>query len=229
MDYEFLFRLPLQNLPYLLVGAGHSLVFAVLASIGGMALAVAVAFVRHLRVPGAAAAVNAYVEAARNTPLLVQLFLAYFGLPSLGINLPADTTAVIVLALNNGAYMAEILRGGVAGVGAGQYEAAHSLGMNRWQVFRHVVLPPALRNVAPALANQFIALTLATSLASQIAADELTYRATLLEARIFHSFEIYFITLVIYFLLAQALAQTIGALLRAFARGGRAGNVPTTS
>lgn len=226
MNYEFLFNLPLQNLPYLLVGVWFSLVFAVLASIGGFATALAVAFIRHLRYRVLTAIVTFYVEVARNTPLLVQFFLAYFGLPSLGINMSADVTAVLVLTLNNGAYMAEILRGGVAGVGFGQHEAALSQGMSRWQVFRHVVLPPALQYVAPALANQFIALTLATSLASQIAADELTYRATLLEARIFHSFEIYFITLVIYFLLAQTLVQVIGVLLRIFVRRARTSNIP---
>ncbi len=226
MNYEFLFNLPLQNLPYLLVGAWFSLVLAVLASIGGFALALAIAFIRHLRYRMPSAIANGYVEVARNTPLLVQFFLAYFGLPSLGINMSAEVTAVLVLTLNNAGYMAEILRGGVAGVGAGQHEAALSLGMSRWQVFGYVVLPPALRNVAPALANQFIALTLATSLASQIAADELTYRATLLEARIFHSFEIYFITLVIYFMLAQTLVQVIGVLLRLFVRRSRSSNIP---
>jgi polar amino acid transport system permease protein len=229
MNYEFLFALPLRNLPYLLVGAWFSLQLAFLASTGGILTALLICYALHRRWPVLAVLARGYVEVMRNTPLLVQLFLAYFGLPSLGINLSPTPTAVLVLTLNNGAYMAEIIRGGTAGVAYGQNEAGLSLGMGPFQVFRYVVLPPALQNVAPALANQFIALTLATSLASQIAADELTYRATLLEARIFHSFEIYAITLVIYFILAQVLMRVIAAVLKGFTRPSGISNIPLTA
>lgn len=214
MRHEFLFQLPLANLPYLLGGALLTLQLAVVATIGGLLIAIVIAWIRYLRLPILTQLAGAYVELMRNTPVLVQLFFGYFALPSAGINLDPTSTAILVFTLNNSAYMAEIIRGGLASVGRGVVDAGLSLAMSRTQTFRYVILPPAIRNVAPALANQFIALTLATSLASQIAAEELTYRATLLEARIFHSFEIYAIILVMYFILAQILMRILDLLLR---------------
>lgn len=226
MTYEFLFGLPLANLPYLLGGAWLTLQLAVLVATGALLLAIALAWVRQLGVRWISAVASAYVEVMRNTPVLVQLFLAYFGLPTVGINMSPGVTTVLVFTLNNSAYMAEILRGGIASIRREQVEAGLSLALTRFQVFRHVILAPAVRNVAPALANQFIALTLATSLASQIAAEELTYRATLLEARIFHSFEIYLITLAIYFVLAQCLMRGLDVVIRRVFRRSPTRNIP---
>lgn len=226
MRHEFLFQLPLANLPYLLGGALLTLQLAIMATIGGASIAVLIAWVRHMRLPVLTHLVGGYVEVMRNTPVLVQLFFGYFALPSAGINLDPTSTAVLVFTLNNSAYMAEIIRGGLASVSRGLVDAGLSLAMTKTQVFRYVILPPAVRNVAPALANQFIALTLATSLASQIAAEELTYRATLLEARIFHSFEIYAIILIIYFILAQILMRILDVALRRTLRRSPQRNIP---
>lgn len=114
-----------------------------------------------------------YIEIFRNTPLLVQLYLIYFGLPQLGFNLNPIWAGIVALILNNAAYTAEIYRAGFESVPAGLMEAGRALGMGRWVLFRHVRLAPATRNVFPALTNQFILLFLASSIASIIGLPEL--------------------------------------------------------
>ena len=118
----------------------------------------------------------AYVEVIRNTPLIVQLFLIFFGLPSAGIRLDAMTAAIVALTINLGAYATEIIRAGLEAIPRAQIEAGHSLGLSGRQVFRHVVLVPAVRIVYPALTSQFVLVMLATSVVSQISAQSSSSR-----------------------------------------------------
>ncbi|WP_236783347.1 amino acid ABC transporter permease [Arthrobacter dokdonensis] len=115
-----------------------------------------------------------YIEAIRNTPLLVQLYLIYFALPSMGINLNPIWAALIGLTLNNAAYTAEIYRAGFESVPKGLREAGKALGMKPVQIVRYIILTPATRNVFPALTNQLILLFLASSIGSIISLPELT-------------------------------------------------------
>jgi polar amino acid transport system permease protein len=146
--------------------------------------------------------VAAYVEVIRNTPLLVQLFLIFFGLPSAGIRLTAGQAAVIAMVINLGAYATEIVRAGIEAIHKSQIEAGLSLGLSRLQVFRYVVLFPALAVIYPALASQFILVMLATSIVSQISAQELFYMGAFIESRTFRSFEVYLVVTGIYLLMA---------------------------
>jgi polar amino acid transport system permease protein len=139
-----------------------------------------------------------YVEVIRNTPLLVQLFVMFFGLPSLGVKLDVIPVATIALAVNLGAYAAEIIRAGLESVPKSQVEAGLSLGMTRGEVFRHIVLMPALRNVYPSLTSQFVLLMLATSVVSQIAAPELFYAGSIIQSRTYRDFEVYVVIAVMY-------------------------------
>jgi polar amino acid transport system permease protein len=148
--------------------------------------------------------IAAYVEAIRNTPFLVQLFLIFFGLPSLGIRMSAGTAALLTLTINTGAYCTEIVRAGIEAVPRGQVEAGRALGLTRFQVFRFLILFPALRTVYPALASQFTLMMLATSVVSQISAEELTFAANFMQSRTFRSFEIYAVVTVLYLGLALA-------------------------
>ncbi|VTN11568.1 L-cystine transport system permease protein tcyB [Raoultella terrigena] len=107
-----------------------------------------------------------YVESIRNTPFLVQIFLVYFGLSSLGFSFSAFTVSVIALTINVGAYTAEIMRAGFESIHKGQWEAAETLGLNRWQQYWHVALRPAIERVYPSLTSQFILLMLASSVTS---------------------------------------------------------------
>jgi polar amino acid transport system permease protein len=132
-----------------------------------------------------------YVEAIRNTPLLVQLFLIFFGLPSLGLKLDGMTAAMVALVINLGAYTTEIVRAGLEAVPRAQIEAGSSLGLSGMQVFRYVVLFPALKAMMPALASQFILLMLATSIVSQISVPDLFHAASIVQSRTFRDFEVY--------------------------------------
>ena len=149
-------------------------------------------------------AVAAYVEVIRNTPLLVQLFLVFFGLPSLGLRFDAITASVVALTINLTAYTAEIVRAGLEAIPKSQVEAGHALGLTPVQIFRYVVLFPALKIIYPALASQFILLMLATSIVSQISAPDLFHAASIIQSRTFRDFEVYAVVAAIYLGLALA-------------------------
>lgn len=140
----------------------------------------------------------AYVEFFRNTPFLIQLFFFFFGLPGLGIRMTSWQAAVLALAVNFGAYATEIVRAGIEGIDKGQVEAGKALGFKPMQVFRHVVLIPALGNIYPALVSQIVIAVLFSSVVSQISAEELTFAGNYLQSRTFRSFEIYLAISVIY-------------------------------
>jgi len=203
MSYTFHWEVPLRNLPLFLWGVLGTLEISGIAVLCGLVIAIAAALARlskHRLLRGVA---TAYVEAIRNTPLLVQLFYFYFGLPAIGINLKAFSVAIVALTINCGAYSTEILRAGIQSIHRGQSEAGLSLGMTSWQVFRYVILMPTLRVVWPPLASQFIATMLGSSIVSQISAEELTYAGAFLESRTFRTFEIFFVITIIYFLMSQ--------------------------
>ncbi|WP_045857192.1 amino acid ABC transporter permease [Raoultella terrigena] len=143
-----------------------------------------------------------YVESIRNTPFLVQIFLVYFGLSSLGFSFSAFTVSVIALTINVGAYTAEIMRAGFESIHKGQWEAAETLGLNRWQQYWHVALRPAIERVYPSLTSQFILLMLASSVTSQISAEELTATANFIQSETYRPFETFFIVACIYIALS---------------------------
>lgn len=158
------------------------------------------------------ALVIAFVEIIRNTPFLVQIFFIFFALPQMGLRLNPTTTAIVALALNGGAYAIEIIRGGVDAVPEGQIEAGLALGLRRSQIFRHIILKPALRAVYPSLTSQFIMLTLTTSVCTSIAAYELTSVAQRIEAETFRSFEVYF-SITLLYLVISSLMMAVFALI----------------
>jgi len=159
--------------------------------------------------------VAAYVELIRNTPFLVQVFLIFFGLPSLGLQLEANTGALIAMVLNGSAYTIEIVRAGIESIGHGQTEAARALGLHRLQTFRLVVLPQALRVVVPPLGSQFILLMLNSSIVSVISADELTAAAQDIQGRTFRAFEAYITATLIYLALSLAFSGAFALAERA--------------
>jgi polar amino acid transport system permease protein len=140
----------------------------------------------------------AYVEFFRNTPFLIQLFFFYFGFSSVGLRLTAWQAAVLALAINFGAYSTEIVRAGIEGIGKGQVEAGMALGLKKMQIFRRIILVPALGNIYPSLVSQIVIAILFTSVVSQISAEELTFVGSYLQSRTFRSFEIYFFISLLY-------------------------------
>ncbi|MEZ0167527.1 amino acid ABC transporter permease [Microvirga sp. TS319] len=148
--------------------------------------------------------IQSYIEVIRNTPSLIQIFLMFFVLPASGLKLPPFEAASVALSIYFGAYAIEIIRSGLDTIPRSQIEAGACLGLSRWEVFRHIVLAPALRNIYPAFTSQFVLLLLGTSIASQISAEELFHTASFVESRTYRSFEVYTVVCAIYFILAMA-------------------------
>lgn len=224
MQYELDFAAPLVYWRSLLMGAATTLGLSVAATVLGFALGLFCAIARAGRSAAAARVAGAYVEAIRNTPLLVQIFIVYFGLASIGIRFSAFTAAIAALVINVGAYTAEIVRAGIESVPRSQREAAECLGLGRWQVLRHVVLPPAIERVWPALTSQFVLLMLASSITSQISTEELTAAANRVQSDTFRSVETYLLVAAAYLLLSllmRSLFWGVGSL--AFPRRRRLG------
>ncbi len=152
---------------------------------------------------------KSYIEFFRGTPLLIQLFLLYFGLPNLGIELSANFAAILGLGLNSGAYVGEIVRSGIKSIGKGQMEAARSLGMSYSQAMIYVILPQAIKRVVPPLGNEFIALLKDSSLVSIIAVKELTRQGRLIISRNYESFLIFSAVAVIYFSMTFIMTRVV--------------------
>lgn len=188
----------LLHWPMLLDGARLTLELAILAGGLGFAVGTLCAIARRSGRTWLVRAAGAYVELIRNTPFLVQIFLVYFGLSSIGLSLPAFTVALIALAINGGAYTAEIMRAGFDAVPRGQIEAAECLALSRAQIYRHVILLPALERVYPALTSQIVLLMLASSVTSQISAEELTAAANYIQSDTYRAFETYMLVALLY-------------------------------
>ena len=202
MSYKFDFAFMADRWPDFVAGAWLTVQLTVLSIALGFALGTVCALVRVYGGPVVRRLVGAYVEAIRNTPLLIQIFIVYFGLSSLGLKLSADVSAVIALTVNMGAYSTEIMRAGIQSIQRTQLEAADCLGLTRLQTILHVVLLPAMERVYPALSSQFVLLMLASSITSQISVEELTATASLVQSDTYRSFEVYLIVAVAYLALS---------------------------
>jgi polar amino acid transport system permease protein len=191
MHYTFHFAPVWSRFDLLLEGFETTLLLSGISIALGFSIGVLGALASQSRFRAARLAVRGYVEAIRNTPLLVQVFFVYFGLPGIGIRLGAITAALIALVVNLGAYATEIVRGGIEAVPKGNIEAGVALGLTRLQVFRLIVLKPALKVMFPALASQFTLLVLATSIVSQIGVTEAFHQASIIDSETYRSFEVY--------------------------------------
>ena len=185
------FSVILARWPMFLDGALLTIQLALIATALGFATGSLCAVGRRSSFRWVARACGFYVEAIRNTPLLVQIFLVYFGLSSLGLSLPAFTVAVIALAINVGAYATEIMRAGFDSIHRRPDRSRRMPGLSRRQVYWHVVLLPAMERVYPALTSQFVLLMLASSICSQISAEELTAIANHVQSDTYRPFETY--------------------------------------
>jgi polar amino acid transport system permease protein len=166
--------------------------------------------------------VSGYVELIRNTPFLVQLFFIFFGLPGIGVQISEMQAAVLAMVINLGAYSTEIIRAGVAAIPRGQIEAGLSLAMTRMQIFRHIILRPALQKIWPALSSQIVIVMLGSAVCSQIAVEELSYAANFIQGRNFRAFEAYLVATAIYLAMAIILRQLLRLIGNRFVLARRA-------
>lgn len=212
ISYTFDFSFLLTTWPAFLRGAWQTILLAGASIAIGFVVALVCAIIRSGKSKLASGLVGAYVEVIRNTPLLVQIFIVYFGLPSLGLRLSAETAAVIALVINTGAYGSEIIRAGIESIAKGQIEAAECLGLNKLQIYWHIVLIPAVERVYPALSSQFVLLMLSSSITSQISAQELTAEANMIQSETFRSFEVYLIVAAVYLALSVLFRVVLWAI-----------------
>jgi polar amino acid transport system permease protein len=218
MAYTFHFALEPGDWLLLFWGAGRTCAYSIAALAFGLTLGFACALGRQSRHVLPRLIATAYVELIRNTPLLVQIFVVFFGLPSLGVKLSAGEAAILALTLNFAAYSGEIVRGGIESIPRGQIEAAASLGLSRREIFAHVIILPALEKTWPSLVSQFVLMMLGSSIVSAIGADELTSAANTIQSRTFRPFEVYGWTTLIYLGLTVAFSVALWALARGLFR-----------
>ncbi|AOY01095.1 ABC transporter permease [Jeongeupia sp. USM3] len=200
--------------PFLIQGAGYTVFFALISMVLGLALGFAVALVRIARVPVLAQIAAVYVSAMRGTPLLVQIFVIYYGLPSVGIEFEPVTAGILALTLNVAAYLSESMRGAIAGVSRNQWLAGYSLGLNWWQTMRHIIAPQALRLAVPSLSNSLISLIKDTSLVSVITVTELMLATKEVIAQTFQPLPLYLAAAAIYWMLSALFERVQRAVER---------------
>src|SRR5450830_1422800 len=201
VNYSFQFADVLAAWPLLLKGTWITVQLSMLAMALGLGLAIVCAWGKTAGPRPLRWVIQAYIELIRNTPFLVQLFFFFFALTAMVINL--------------GAYATEIIRAGIESIPRGQIEAGLALNLKRWEIFRFVILKPALKAIYPALTSQFILLMLSSAVVSVISADDLTSVAANLQSQTFRSFEIYIVVALIYLALSMAFSALFKLIYRA--------------
>lgn len=234
MIHEFLSGLPFMTadrasividafLPMLKGGIIYSIPLAIIAFVLGLLIALTVALVRIVPRKSLWHKVlymiaRIYVSAIRGTPMLVQLFIIFYGLPSVGIKLDPFPTAIIAFSLNVGAYASETVRAAILSISKGQWEAGTSVGLSYAQTFRYVILPQAFRVSIPPLSNTFIGLVKETSLASLVLVTELFKEAQIVAARTYEFMLVYIEAAIIYWVICLLLGLAQERLERRFDR-----------
>ncbi|MBC8061879.1 MAG: amino acid ABC transporter permease [Clostridiaceae bacterium] len=213
MDFGFL------NKYYMLflIGAKNTILIAFFVVLFGVIIGVILALMKLSKNKLFNILASAYIEFIRGTPILVQLFIVFFGLPKfpgiLGDHMEY-IAGIIALSINSGAYVAEIIRAGIQAVDKGQMEAARSLGIPRGMAMRFVIIPQAFKNILPALGNEFITVIKESSIVSVIGINELMYNTQTVQSNSFRPFEPLMIVAVMYFILTFTLSKVLGKVER---------------
>ncbi|MEA4890879.1 MAG: amino acid ABC transporter permease [Clostridiaceae bacterium] len=205
-----------------LIGAGNTLLIALTGTLAGFIIGLGVAIIRTIPLKREGFTVRkillkivqfllvAYIEIFRGTPMIVQAMVIYYGSMSLlGIDLAPITAGILIVSVNTGAYMSEIIRGGIESIDRGQAEAAQSIGMNHWQTMTQVILPQAVRNILPATGNEFIVNIKDTSVLNVIAVTELYYLSNSAAGTYFKFFEVFTVASVIYFIMTFSVTRVL--------------------
>lgn len=208
----YFFKTALENLPKFTGGIWVTLSLSILSIVLGMVAGVVVCAMKMSKIKILRGVASGYVAIIRGTPLLLQLFFIFYGLPQMGIYFSSYATAVLGLAFHNGAYISEIFRGAILAIPTGQHEAANALGMTKLQAFIHVIFPQAFKTAVPSLGNQFLLAILDSSLASVITITETMMKAKQLAAATYAIFPIYFDAAIIYMILTYALGYLLKKL-----------------
>lgn len=211
---QFRWDLVLSSLPMLLTGAKLTVQLTSIAVFFGIIIGTFTGILRLSKGPLRFLAA-AYIDIIRGTPLLVQTFIVFYGLPSLIQRpIPAYFAAILALSINSGAYVGEIVRAGIQSIDKGQWEAAACLGMTNFQTMSRIILPQAYKRIIPPLGNEFIALLKDSSLVSVIALEELVRKGQIIIGRTFRPFEIWLAVAVIFFIMTFTISRCIDLIER---------------
>lgn len=211
--------------PQLLSGVGNTMLIALTGTVAGLAIGLLTGIVRtapfsrngFVRVLHKIlnAVIAVYVEIFRGTPMMVQAMVIYYGaMQYLGLDMPQMLAAVLIVSVNTGAYMAEIIRGGIISVDKGQVEAAKSIGMTHWQTMSAIVLPQAVRNIMPSIGNEFVVNIKDSSVLNVISVSELFFMSKSAAGTYYKYFEVFFITALIYLVLTFSITRLLRLLER---------------
>ena len=210
-----------EHYPFLLRGIGYTMLIALTGTLAGLVIGLATGilrtcpmsqngFIRAMqKILGGLIA--AYVEVFRGTPMMVQAMVIYWGyaFATGGNTLPLIPSGILIVSINTGAYMAEIVRGGIISIDKGQFEGAAAVGMTHWQTMVHIILPQVLRNILPSVANEFVINIKDTSVLNVIGVTELYYFAGIIKRESFQTFQTYLVVCVIYFILTFSITRIL--------------------
>lgn len=191
--------------PFILEGVWTVLGLSLVSALIGVTIGLLCAFLKKKKIIGNI--LSFYIDFFRGTPVFVQLYFFYFGLPAiLGVNMDKWVAAILVFGLNSGAYLAEIMRAGIEGIDKGQIEAAKALGVSQTDIIKDIILPQAIRAILPAIVNEFIALTKETSVVSMLGINDLMKRYSFVVAKTYSPFEPLLLIMVTYYVLNKILS-----------------------
>lgn len=204
-DFDFLFN---GQMIYFIKGAKWTLIISLASVIFGVIFGTLLSFLKRSKLKILNIIASAYVEVVRGTPLLLQIFIVYFGLTNV-INIGEIPAVIMALSLNSGAYVSELIRAGIEAVDKGQMEAARSLGMSEAMAMRLIIMPQAVKNILPAIGNEFVAIIKESSMASTLGVAELMYGAKVVSTKSFNYTETLIISAVFYFIMTFSLGRLI--------------------
>jgi polar amino acid transport system permease protein len=203
-------------IPALLNGAVVTLQYALLALLLGALIGLPLALLRVYGRPPLGRLAGIYGNIFRGTPLMIQLFMVYFGLPQLGVTFPQWAAALLTLGLNSSAYQAEYFRGALQSIGSGQMTAARAIGLSQGKAIRYIILPQALRLALPAWSNEAVSMIKYTAVIFLIAVPDLMGQAKIIASRFFAPIETYLLAAGIYLILVFSMTQLLRAVERKY-------------
>lgn len=222
MSFAFILDIVKEYWPMFIRGAGMTLLISMIGTIFGFVIGLLIGVIRTVPVPERGikkvllkiinVILSVYIEIFRGTPMIVQAMVIYYGTASAGWEMDRTFAAILIVSINTGAYMAEIVRGGIVSIDKGQFEAANAIGMNHIQTMSNVVLPQVIRNILPATGNEFVINIKDTSVLNVISVSELYFQTKSIAGNNFLYFESFFVACVIYFVMTF----TVTRILRYF-------------
>ena len=225
MSWDWFVRIVTENWPMFLRGAGVTLFISIIGTILGSCIGLLIGTIRTIPMPDKGfkrvllnivnAILTAYVEFFRGTPMIVQAMVIYYGSAmALGIDMDRTAAAIFIVSINTGAYTAEIVRGGIISIDRGQFEAAHAIGMNHIKTMLNVVLPQVLRNILPAIGNEFVINIKDTSVLNVISVSELFFQAKSVAGNNFRYFETFTVACIMYLVMTLAVTRILRLIER---------------